>query len=96
MEQRQYDFLAHGHGKTAPWVDLVNSEEWDAFGCLTDHLNSPAWAPYFLRHWHFAKPSREPAPIATAGKRCVAALAKKLQKLFLQGKPIPSSQNSAD
>ena len=57
------EFLAHGHGKTAPWVDLVNSEEWDTFGTLTDHLSNPAWFPYFLRQWRFAKPIGEPVPV---------------------------------
>jgi predicted RNA-binding Zn ribbon-like protein len=58
------DFLAHGHGKTGPWVDLVNSEEWDTFGRLTDHLSNPAWTPYFLRQWHFARPPGESVPVA--------------------------------
>jgi predicted RNA-binding Zn ribbon-like protein len=58
MKAWHTDFLAHGHGKTGPWMDLVNSEEWDTYGRLTDHLNNPAWLPYFLRQWHFAKPSK--------------------------------------
>jgi predicted RNA-binding Zn ribbon-like protein len=64
MDKSQYDFLAHGHGKTAPWVDLVNGEEWDGFGRLTDHLKNPAWVPYFLRQWRFAKPVRKATPLA--------------------------------
>jgi hypothetical protein len=87
MKKSQYDFLAHGHGKTAPWIDLVNSEEWDTFGRLTDHLNNPAWVPYFLRQWHFASPSREPAPIARL-KTLRAVLRKGSEALF-HSKPIP-------
>jgi predicted RNA-binding Zn ribbon-like protein len=79
--------LAHGHGKTAPWMDLVNSEEWDTFGRLTDHLNDPEWVPYFLRQWHYAKPSREVVPIAKL-KTLRAALRKSSEALF-HGKPIP-------
>jgi predicted RNA-binding Zn ribbon-like protein len=44
-------FGAAGFGKVAPWVDLVNSEEWDGFGKLTDHLANPRWLATFLNHW---------------------------------------------
>jgi predicted RNA-binding Zn ribbon-like protein len=87
MNKPRYDFLAHGHGKTAPWMDLVNSEEWDTFGRLTDHLNDPEWVPYFLRQWHYAKPSREVVPIAKL-KTLRTALRKSSEALF-HGKPIP-------
>jgi predicted RNA-binding Zn ribbon-like protein len=90
MAKLQYDFLAHGHGKTAPWIDLVNSEEWDTFGRRTDHLNDPAWLPYFVRQWRLAKPSREPAPIARL-KTLRAALRKSSEALF-HSKPIPSPE----
>lgn len=29
-------------------LELVNSEQWDGFGRLTDHLNDPAWVEHFL------------------------------------------------
>ena len=90
MKKSQYDFLAHGHGKTAPWMDLANSEEWDTFGRRTDHLNDPAWVPYFVRQWRLAKPSREPAPIARL-KTLRAALRKSSEALF-RDKPIPSPE----
>jgi predicted RNA-binding Zn ribbon-like protein len=88
MKKSQYDFLAHGHGTTAPWMDLVNSEEWDTSGRRIDHLNDPAWVPYFVRQWCPAKPSREPAPIARL-KTLRAALRKSAEALF-HSKPIPS------
>jgi predicted RNA-binding Zn ribbon-like protein len=44
-------FNAAGFGKVAPWVDLVNSEEWDGFGKFTDHLANPRWLVTFLKHW---------------------------------------------
>jgi predicted RNA-binding Zn ribbon-like protein len=81
------DFLAHGHGKTAPWMDLVNSEEWDTFGKLTDHLGNPAWLSYFLRQWHFAKPPRIAAPL-TQLKALRAALRISCEALAA-GKSIP-------
>jgi predicted RNA-binding Zn ribbon-like protein len=90
MAKLQYDFLAHGHGKTAPWMDLVNSEEWDTFGRRIDHLNGPAWVPYFVRQWRLAKPSREPAPIARL-KTLRAVLRKSSEALF-HDKPIPSPE----
>ena len=45
-------FHAAGFGKVAPWVDLVNSEEWDGFGKRTDHFASPRWLATFLKHWN--------------------------------------------
>ncbi len=44
-------FQSNGFGKVAPWVDLVNSEEWDGFGRLTDQLANPRWLGSFLKHW---------------------------------------------
>ncbi len=64
MKTAKTDFLAHGHGQTGPWMDLVNSQEWDTFGKLSDHLSNPAWLPYFLKLWHFAKPPRARVPLA--------------------------------
>ena len=90
MAKLRYDFLAHGHGKTAPWMDLVNSEEWDTFGRLTDHLNSPAWASYFLRQWHFAKPASKTAPLAKL-QTLRSALRKSSQAIF-RGKRIPPAE----
>jgi predicted RNA-binding Zn ribbon-like protein len=44
-------FYEAGFGKVAPWVDLVNSEEWDGFGKLTDNLTNPRWLATFLKYW---------------------------------------------
>jgi predicted RNA-binding Zn ribbon-like protein len=90
MAKLQYDFLAHGHGKTAPWMDLVNSEEWDTFGRRTDHLNDPAWVPYFLRQWHFAKPSCETVPLA--GLKTLRAALRKSSEALFHDKPIPAPE----
>lgn len=57
-------FRAKGHGKTAPWVDLVNSEEWNTYGERTDWLDDTSWLPFFLQQWHFAAPSRPSFPAA--------------------------------
>ena len=57
-------FLAKGHGKTAPWMDLVNSEEWDTYGRRTDWLDDPSWLPFFVKHWHFTAPPGKPFPAA--------------------------------
>ena len=43
MKASETDFRAEGHGKTGPWLDLVNSYEWDTFGNPTEHLKDPAW-----------------------------------------------------
>src|SRR5216684_123427 len=53
-------FHANGFGKVAPWVDLVNSEEWNGFGKLTDHLANPRWLATFLKHWDlYPLPSKD-------------------------------------
>src|SRR5260370_7637749 len=53
-------FGERGFGKVAPWVDLVNSEEWDGFGKLTDHLANPRWLATFLKHWElYPFPSKD-------------------------------------
>lgn len=57
-------FLKKGHGQTAPWVDLVNSEEWDTRGKRTDWLDEPSWLPHFLRRWQFPAPERAAFPAA--------------------------------
>jgi predicted RNA-binding Zn ribbon-like protein len=47
-------------GKVASWVDLVNSQEWDGFGELTDHLTNPRWLAAFLKHWElYPFPSKD-------------------------------------
>src|SRR5215471_1086677 len=57
-------FVEHGHGKYGPWFDLVNSQEWDTFGHLTEHFQNPAWLPFFLRRWEFARPRHRRFPTA--------------------------------
>jgi len=57
-------FRKKGHGKTGPWLDLVNSEEWDTFGRRTEHLGDPSWLHFFLAHWKFAAPRNVPFPLA--------------------------------
>jgi len=83
-------FLAQGHGKTGPWVDLVNSEEWDTYGERTDHLSGPVWVPFFLRQWRFAKPSRTARPIRKL-KTLRAALRKSCEALSA-GRRVPPAE----
>jgi predicted RNA-binding Zn ribbon-like protein len=55
-------FRDHGFGKVAPWVDLVNSEEWDGFGKREDHLADVHWLAAFLKHWKLPPVRLSPAP----------------------------------
>jgi predicted RNA-binding Zn ribbon-like protein len=57
-------FHASGFGKVAPWVDLVNSEEWDGFGSFYDRLENPDWVASFLRHWHLPPQPTHAMPLA--------------------------------
>jgi predicted RNA-binding Zn ribbon-like protein len=52
MRTTHNTFHAAGFGKVAPWVDLANSEEWNGFGKLTDHLTNARWLATFLKHWN--------------------------------------------
>ena len=60
MKALRTNFHAAGFGKVAPWVDLANSEEWNGFGKLTDHLSNPRWLATFLKHWNlYPLPSKD-------------------------------------
>ena len=87
MNTAHTKFLAQGHGKTGPWMDLANSEEWDAYGRRTDHLNASDWIPFFLRQWHFARPPRTTAP--TARLKTLRASLRKSCEALSAGEPIP-------
>lgn len=53
MSMTSTEFREEGFGQSA-WIDLVNSEHWDGFGRLVDHLANPSWVPLYLRHWRFS------------------------------------------
>ena len=74
-------FREKGHGKTGPWVDLVNSEEWDTYGKRTDWLDDPSWSRYFLRQWNFPPPTSSAFP-AKEFRALRAALRKSCEALF--------------
>jgi predicted RNA-binding Zn ribbon-like protein len=63
MNDAENIFATHGYGKLSPWIDLVNSEEWDGFGKLSDRLEEPAWRAAFLRHWRFHLVASEKTPL---------------------------------
>ena len=48
------DYRKAGFGSQFAWLDLVNSQERDGFGRLTDHLRNPHWLASFLRSLHLA------------------------------------------
>jgi predicted RNA-binding Zn ribbon-like protein len=83
-------FIAKGHGQSAPWLDLVNSEEWDTYGKRTEWLDEPSWLRFFLRQWHFQAPIRAAFPV-TAFKHLRAALRKSCEALFA-GRGIPATE----
>src|SRR5215831_2610478 len=83
-------FIAKGHGKTAPWLDLVNSEEWDTYGKRTEWLADPSWLPFFLRHWGF----RAPGPVGFPAAQFLALRAafRKCCEALFSGRQIPPSE----
>jgi predicted RNA-binding Zn ribbon-like protein len=73
-------FRANGFGEVAPWVDLVNSEEWDGFGKLTDQLANRRWLVTFLKHWElYPLPSKGfPRPKLVKLRQLLRGAAEKL------------------
>jgi predicted RNA-binding Zn ribbon-like protein len=90
MKTPETDFLAKGHGKTAPWVDVVNSLEWDTFGNPTDHLREPAWPKYFLRQWRFPSPPGKTPPLAKL--KSVRDSLRKSCEALAGGHPVPTAE----
>lgn len=86
-------FLNKGHGKTAPWVDLVNSEEWDTYGKRTDWLDEPSWLPFFLRRWQFPAPQRKAFPVANF--RALRAVLRHCCEALFAGRRVSASELSA-
>src|SRR5215469_9472495 len=83
-------FLNKGHGKTACWLDLVNSEEWDTYGKRIDWIDDPSWLPYFLARWNFVAPEPSTFP-RTRFKALRAVLRKSCEALFA-GQRIPEKE----
>jgi len=52
MIRTLHDYRQAGFGSQFAWLDLVNSQERDGFGRLTDHLRNPHWLAIYLRHFH--------------------------------------------
>jgi predicted RNA-binding Zn ribbon-like protein len=78
--QNKDTFAANNFGKVSPWIDLVNSEEWDGFGNFVDRLEDPAWMPSFLRHWRFqpAPGEKTPLPALRALRTVLRGIAEKI------------------
>jgi predicted RNA-binding Zn ribbon-like protein len=89
MHASYNQFISSGHGKFGPWFDLVNSEEWDTFGRFTEHFDNPAWLPFFLRRWQFAKPPGRPVPLAKLRK--LRAAIRGMCQAAVGRKPIPAA-----
>ena len=53
MNKQKEPFLKDGFGRIL-WLDIVNSEHYDGFGNLTDHLEDPEWLQTLLEHYQFA------------------------------------------
>jgi predicted RNA-binding Zn ribbon-like protein len=87
---RPADFLAKGHGTSAPWADLANSEEWDTYGKRTDHLDDSSWLPFFLARWGFSRPDRGPFP--TAGFKALRGTLRRVCEAVSAGRRVPEKE----
>ena len=52
MGKQKEQFIKDGFGRIL-WLDVVNSEHYDGFGNLTDHLADNAWLQTLLAHYQF-------------------------------------------
>ncbi len=52
MDKQKEQFIKDGFGSIL-WLDVVNSEHYDGFGNLTDHLADAAWLQTLLEHYQF-------------------------------------------
>jgi Putative stress-induced transcription regulator len=52
MSFSQGKFLAEGFGQRYAWLDLVNSEQPDGYGHVTEHLHDSRWIRVFLSYWN--------------------------------------------
>jgi len=86
-------FRKRGHGKTACWLDLVNSEEWDTYGNRTDWIDDASWLPYFLEQWHLVAPEHLPFP--AAGFKALRAVLRKSCEALVAGQNISGKELSA-
>jgi predicted RNA-binding Zn ribbon-like protein len=84
------EFREKGHGKTAPWVDLVNSEEWDTYGKRTEWLDDPFWLSYFLEQWRLSAPSHASFPVAKF-RQLRSVLRKSCEAIFA-GRTVPGEE----
>src|SRR5713226_1021323 len=64
MSAAQKQFLEKGFGKHFPWLDVLNSQEWDGYGELTDYSADKEWQSYFVKHWGFSPAERSDFPLA--------------------------------
>jgi predicted RNA-binding Zn ribbon-like protein len=58
MRNQKEQFLIDGFGNIL-WLDIVNSEHYDGFGNLTDHLENAEWVLTLLEHYQFANISQD-------------------------------------
>jgi predicted RNA-binding Zn ribbon-like protein len=55
MIRTPQEYRQAGFASQFAWLDLVNSQERDGFGRITDHLRNPTWLANFLRHFDLAE-----------------------------------------
>ena len=89
MHAAENIFATHDYGKVSPWIDLVNSEEWDGFGKLSDRLEETAWRDAFLRRWRFHPAAGEKPPLPALRK--MRALLRGIAEVLAAGR-APSSR----
>jgi predicted RNA-binding Zn ribbon-like protein len=86
------DYRQQGFGKGFAWIDFANSQEWDGFGALADHLSETSWLALFLRRWSLAH--RTPAGAPRADLRRLREFLRRAAGKLRANKP-PSAKDVA-
>jgi predicted RNA-binding Zn ribbon-like protein len=78
----------------SPWLDLVNSQQWDGFGRMTDHLQDAVWIARFVQYWNWPqnKPVRRAHRMQLTTLR---ALLRKVSEKVASGKSLAKSEQQA-
>lgn len=82
----QQHFEVEGFAQPYSWLDFVNSEEYDGFGRVRDHLEDASWVRCFSLHWGIGERRGKGADFTTL--RNLRAFLRRAAKTIAAGKSL--------
>jgi hypothetical protein len=82
-------FIAEGFGQRYAWLDLLNSEQRDGFGRVTEHLQDSSWIQVFLSHWNLG--ARLGGGGSIEGLKRLRAFFCRTAEIVASGKSLPKT-----